>query len=233
MRKENNQLHKIALIDKDDEMFAILDDQKEEFHDFSWTHIKSVHEMMRIIIKEKFDLFLINETIIKNSYSNSSTFQTIFYELTPALFVISNNNRRFELLTNNSPSYKIINKPFRLNYLFDLINDILISNKNKKLNNITFDQFVLNPSEKTLSFKKHNKICFTETEFKIFIKLFEYSGKFVKKDYFLKKIWGIEEITSTHTFETHIYRIRKKISSNFGEKLTILSKSGKYSLKFN
>ena len=40
MIKENNQMYKIAIIDKETELFSILDEQKDVYKDYSWVHLK-------------------------------------------------------------------------------------------------------------------------------------------------------------------------------------------------
>ena len=62
-------------------------------------------------------------------------------------------------------------------------------------------------------------------------KKFVNGGK-VKKGEVLTKVWGIQNSYKTHSLETHIYRLRKKIANEFGNDLTILSKIGQYTLKY-
>ena len=73
----------------------------------------------------------------------------------------------------------------------------------------------------------------TDIEFKIFVKLAQHNNEYVKKDEVLTKVWGIQNSYKTHSLETHIYRLRKKIANEFGNEISIVSKIGKYALKYN
>ena len=48
-----------------------------------------------------------------------------------------------------------------------------------------------------------------------------------------KEVWDHKSKLETHTVETHIYRLRKKIANEFGKDLTIINKIGNYALKYN
>ena len=72
----------------------------------------------------------------------------------------------------------------------------------------------------------------TDIELKILVKLGQHDGEYVKKEELSKQVWGIKNSDHTHTLQTHIYRLRKKLLSKVGDKLLIKSKIGKYSLKY-
>ena len=94
-----------------------------------------------------------------------------------------------------------------------MVNQILISQDKKNFKNINLGNYVLNISEQTLISKTYKKISLTDIEFKIFVKLAQHNNEYVKKDEVLTKVWGKQNSYKTHTLETHIYRIRKKLNS--------------------
>ena len=127
----------------------------------------------------------------------------------------------------------ILIKPFKFNYLIKMVNQILISQDKKNFKNINLGDYVLNISEQTLVSNTYKRISLTDIEFKILVKLAQHNKEYVKKDEVLTKVWGMQNSYKTHTLETHIYRLRKKIANEFGNDLTIISKIGKYALKYN
>ena len=231
MLKENNQMYKIAIIDNETELFSILDEQKDVYKDYSWVHFKSLKKLMDTESKEIFSLYIINETIIDYDSFKISNLNN-FKELIPRLLIISSDNRYRDRLLKNRLMSQILNKPFRLNFFVKMIDEILKSHNKNKLSYIKIGSYMLKPSEKKIISKSKIKILLTDIELKILVKLGQHDGEYVKKEELSKQVWGVKNSDHTHTLQTHIYRLRRKILSKFGDKLLIKSKIGKYSLKY-
>ena len=231
MIKENNQMYKIAIIDKGTELFSILDEQKDVYKYYSWVHFKSINKLTDTKFDENFSLYVINDTIINHESFDIKNLND-FKEIIPRLFIISPDNWYRDRLLKNQLMSKILNKPFRLNFFVKLIDEILKSQDKKKLSNIKIGSYMLKPSEKKIISKSKIKILLTDIELKILVKLGQHDGEYVKKEELSKQVWGIKNSDHTHTLQTHIYRLRKKLLSKFGDKLLIKSKIGKYSLKY-
>ena len=222
-------MYKIAIIDKDKDLFSILEEQKELFNDYSWYYFKSLKGTFESKERDNFNLYLIDETIF-NSSSFKSKQQELSKDLLPILFIISLNNRKKKSISKKFYKSNVINKPFRLKVLVNIIDDILRFQNKNKIYDISIGTYILEPYEKILKSGNNKKISLTDIEVKILIKLAEYEGEYLNKSVVLNQVWGIKDTARTHTLETHIYRLRKKLSSKFGDKLKILSKTGKYSL---
>ena len=111
------------------------------------------------------------------------------------------------------------------------INSIIENTAAKKefnLNSsILIKDYTLNKNEKKLS-KSGNYIILTEKEVQL-LELFLNNKKPISKDYILSSVWNYASDADTHTVETHIYRLRKKIIDNFkDEKFILNSKDGYY-----
>ena len=65
--------------------------------------------------------------------------------------------------------------------------------------------------------KKNLELYLTEKEINFLI-LFSQSDKPVTRNFILKNVWNYSSETDTHTVETHIHRLRKKIFEKFGDK---------------
>ena len=231
MIKENNQMYKIAIIDNETELFSILDEQKDVYKYYSWVHFKSINKLIDTKFDENFSLYVINDTIINHESFDIKNLND-FKEIIPRLFIISPDNWYRDRLLKNQLMSKILNKPFRLNFFVKIIDEILKSQDKKKLSTIKIGSYMLKPSEKKIISKSKIKILLTDIELKILVKLGQHDGEYVKKEELSKQVWGIKNSDHTHTLQTHIYRLRKKLLSKFGDKLLIKSKIGKYSLKY-
>ena len=97
--------------------------------------------------------------------------------------------------------------------LFQIISNRLdlITSQNERV--IKFNLFTYDPRTRSL-FNKDCSIRFTEKESSIFEYLLDNSNQYVTKKVLLKEIWHYSENIDTHTLETHIYSLRKKISEN-------------------
>ena len=93
-----------------------------------------------------------------------------------------------------------------------------------KVNNYTID---LNSRE---IFRNNTKLKLTEKEIKTITYLFK-SMKPVSIDKLQEEVWRYQSDIETHTVETHIYRLRKKISETFNDNEFIISKKNGYQIK--
>ena len=79
-------------------------------------------------------------------------------------------------------------------------------------------------------FSEISKLKLTEKEINIIIYLSKIK-KPVSVNELQKNVWGYQSDIETHTVETHIYRLRKKILKNFKDKNFIISKNNGYQVK--
>tara|TARA_B100000767_G_C19549315_1_gene444261 strand:+ start:187 stop:774 length:588 start_codon:yes stop_codon:yes gene_type:complete len=116
--------------------------------------------------------------------------------------------------------------PIRLNKLVELINTQLIKIKFNQQSKININDYELNLNSKFIS-KGNLSLKLTEKEIEIILYLNETKTKHDVAD-LQKNIWGYSTDMETHTVETHIYRLRKKISEKFENENFILSRQNSY-----
>ena len=134
-----------------------------------------------------------------------------------------------KLLLNNNITDKnvldLIDLPLSFKKLLELINIKLIKLKFNQQSKIIIKGYELNLNSKFFS-KDNLKLRLTEKEIEIILYLNDKKIKHNVED-LQKNIWGYVANMETHTVETHIYRLRKKISDLFKDENFILShKSG-------
>ena len=135
-----------------------------------------------------------------------------------------------KLLLNNNIKSKIFldfnDLPLSFNKLLELINIKLIKLKFNQQSKITIKGYKLNLNSKFFS-KDSLKLKLTEKEIEIILYLNDKKIKHNVAD-LQKNIWGYSTDMETHTVETHIYRLRKKISDLFNDEKFILSHKNGY-----
>ena len=142
--------------------------------------------------------------------------------------VISKTDHKLLLNDNiNAKNFSdFIDLPLSFKKLIELINIKLIKLKFTQQSNITIKDYELNLNSKFFS-KDNLKLRLTEKEIEIILYLNDKKIKHNVED-LQKNIWDYATNMETHTVETHIYRLRKKISDLFKDEKFILSDKNGY-----
>jgi DNA-binding response OmpR family regulator len=124
-----------------------------------------------------------------------------------------------------------IAKPFRLNELLARLRAQLRVFDNSEDAVFTIGPYMFRPSAKLLLEPARNrKIRLTEKESAILKYLYRAGGKPVPRQVLLNEVWGYNSAVSTHTLETHIYRLRQKIEPDPTNARLLLTEGGGYRL---
>ena len=148
----------------------------------------------------------------------------------PFIFVLNNRRIKDQIDKRNFTTYDIIFKPFRFEELLSKIRVLTTNLKMVDVSKKVLDGNYFDFRKNEIKSTKGGSIKLTQKENEIINFLFKMQGEVVSKKILLKNIWGYNESVSTHTLETHIYRLRKKIQIGLGEKDFILNDSKGYYL---
>jgi len=122
----------------------------------------------------------------------------------------------------------IITLPLSLIEISNVLIKLISSKKFIQNSSVKIKEYVVDKNERKL--KKNNlSITITEREIQL-IELLAYAQKPLSKSNILKKVWKYSDDADTHTIETHIYRLRKKISIKFKDKNFIINTKVGYSI---
>ncbi|MBO7097210.1 MAG: response regulator transcription factor [Alphaproteobacteria bacterium] len=151
------------------------------------------------------------------------------FERTPVFVLLQKGTKSKE----DSPFVKYIAKPFVLSSFLNQIKSALNFILTSDAAVISFNTYELFPLEKEIkNLKTGEKIKLTEREVSIILYLYKMKGKATTKSEFLEEVWGYNPNASTHTIETHIYRLRQKIEKNADWPELISTENGGYKLNF-
>jgi len=118
--------------------------------------------------------------------------------------------------------------PTTLKEINAIIENTVAKKKFNTNSSIEIKNYFLNKNEKKLS-KLDDFIILTEKEIQL-LELFLDKKKPISKDSILSFVWNYSSDADTHTVETHIYRLRKKIADKFMDKNFILNNKDGYYL---
>ena len=111
--------------------------------------------------------------------------------------------------------------PLKLEKIIDIINTQLIKKKYNFQSKLNIKNYVLNFNSRIIS-NLNYELKLTEREIDIILFLNE-NNKPQSIDILQNKVWGYTFDLETHTVETHIYRLRKKIKDKFNDEKFIIS----------
>jgi hypothetical protein len=190
----------------------------------------------------KQNVFIINFNLlyeILDEIKENLTFKIIKYDhekdfirnldldLTNSLIIGETSQKLINIknVTNNN-FLSFVKYPLSLNKILEQINIQLIKLKFNHQSKINIRSYELNLNSKYLS-KDRSSLKLTEKEVNIILYLNDMKIKHTVAD-LQKNIWGYSLGMETHTVETHIYRLRKKISNKFNDENFILSDPSGY-----
>ena len=124
-----------------------------------------------------------------------------------------------------------IAKPFRLAELLARLRAQLRTFENSEDAVFTIGPYTFRPSAKLLQEPiKNRRIRLTEKEAAILKFLYRAGTKPVARQVLLNEVWGYNAAVTTHTLETHIYRLRQKIEPDPGNARLLVTEGGGYRL---
>ena len=188
------------------------------FSKFKIKYYENMHLCLQDAKKE-------NHLIICFNYdSNQILFDKIKFTTSP-LILISNSSVKKNILPNDL--CEILITPFRILDLNKKIILLISKYQFKKNSVIKLNDYILDKNERKI--KKNNlELQLSEKEINFLI-LFKTKGVPINKNFVLKNVWHYSSESETHTVETHIHRLRKKILQKFGDNNFIKNnKSGYY-----
>ena len=170
-------------------------------------------------VKEKnstdFDVILFHEDALNDKENNK---------------IINNSNSLKVLVSSKKKILENFDAFLELPTSLKEINIVIESVAAKKVFNrnssIEIKEYLLNKNEKKL-LKDENEIILTEKEIQL-LELFLNNKKPISKDKILSSVWNYSSDADTHTVETHIYRLRKKINDKFDDENLILNNKEGY-----
>jgi DNA-binding response OmpR family regulator len=120
-------------------------------------------------------------------------------------------------------------KPFRLSALLSRLSARLSRHGGGEDRAIALGPYQFRPGAKLLTGGDKRKIRLTEKETNI-LKFLHDAGRTVPRETLLHEVWGYSPAVTTHTLETHIYRLRRKIEENPGRAKILITEDGGYRL---
>ena len=148
----------------------------------------------------------------------------------PILMLTGNASDSDQVLGLDAGANDYILKPFKFAVLLARIRAQLRQHEQSEDAVFNIGSFTFKPASKILVDEKNAKIRLTEKETSILKYLYRAGEKVVSREVLLHEVWGYNAGVTTHTLETHIYRLRQKIEKDPSNAALLVTESGGYKL---
>lgn len=223
-------LKKILLVDDDDDLREALAEQ--------------------LLITEEFDVFEADSGATGISRSKEQLYDLILLDVglpdtdgrelcklmrkggvkSPIVMLTAHDSDADTILGLDSGANDYISKPFKFPVLLARLRAQLRQHEQSEDAMFQFGPYTFKPAMKMLITEDDKKIRLTEKETNILKFLYRAGDKTVARDMLLHEVWGYNAGVTTHTLETHIYRLRQKIEPDPGQAQVLVTESGGYRL---
>ena len=222
---------RILLFEPDDLLRKTLLEQILLNKEFQVAEASSFEDIKYQLTKSSFDLIIISTD--RKAYGLSSIGKFIKEnEVTNiVLFMTEPQISETSSFGESKEKHYFIERPFRIQYLNKKISTILakISNSTEVTHKI--GPFIFFPLKKIITLDDKAKIELTEKEVGILKCLISSGEEAVDRDTLLKQVWNYSSDVTTHTLETHIYRLRQKLEIDPSIPRLIISKGGGFKIR--
>ena len=148
----------------------------------------------------------------------------------PIIMLTGHDTDSDTILGLESGANDYVTKPFRLAVLLARIRTQLRQHEASEDAIFTIGPYTFRPSSKLLLNPKGNKVRLTERETSILRYLYRAGQRPVSREKLLREVWGYNSGVTTHTLETHIYRLRQKIERDAAAPTLLLTEASGYKL---
>lgn len=221
---------KILIVDDDADLRESLTDQLALHDDFTTEIAASAAQAIDAAKNGHVDLILLDvglpdmdgreacQILRKNGYKG------------PVVMLTGQASDADTILGLNSGANDYVAKPFRFAVLLARIRAQLRQHEQSEDAVFAIGRYTFKPASKLLLDEKGAKIRLTEKETSILKYLYRAGEKVVSREVLLHEVWGYNAGVTTHTLETHIYRLRQKIEKDPSSAELLVTESGGYKL---
>jgi DNA-binding response OmpR family regulator len=148
----------------------------------------------------------------------------------PIIMLTGHDTDSDTILGLESGANDYITKPFRFAVLLARIRAQLRQHEASEDAVFTIGPYTFRPSSKLLFNAKGNKVRLTEKETAILRYLYRAGQRPISRETLLQEVWGYNSGVTTHTLETHIYRLRQKVEMDAASPTILVTEAGGYKL---
>ena len=224
------QLKKILLVDDDDDLREALSEQLIMTEDFDVFEAGNGAEAMSRVKEALYDLVILDVGLPDTDGRELCRLMRKQGVKSPIMMLTGHDGDADTILGLDAGANDYVPKPFKFPVLLARIRAQLRQHEQSEDAVFQLGPYTFKPSMKMLIAEDDKKVRLTEKETNILKFLYRSSDGVVARDVLLHEVWGYNAGVTTHTLETHIYRLRQKIEPDPSQARLLVTESGGYRL---
>ena len=221
----------ILIIDDDDDLREALAEQLNLHEEFRTLQASTATDGVRMGREVRADLILLDVDLPDMDGREACRLLRKDGVSTPVIMLTAQAADADAILGLDAGANDYVTKPFRFAVLLARIRAHLRSHEQSEDAVFTIGPYEFRPAAKVLTDAKGKKVRLTEKETNILKYLYRAGAKPVSREELLAEVWGYNAGVTTHTLETHIYRLRQKVEPEPGQARLLLTDAGGYRLQ--
>lgn len=230
MSSTGNAPRKILITDDDPDLRVALAEQLALHVEFAPIQAESAAQALKLVKEHNPDLVLMD--IGLPDMDGRDAVRTMRAEgfRNPIIMLTGHDSDADTILGLESGANDYVNKPFRFAVLLARIRAHLRQSDASDDAQFRIGAYTFQPSSKHLVNERGNRLRLTEKETAILRFLYRAEQSVVSREVLLREVWGYNAQVTTHTLETHIYRLRQKIEADPANAQLLVTEAGGYKL---
>jgi DNA-binding response OmpR family regulator len=226
-----NSGRKILLVDDDPALRRSLAEQLQLHEEFSTIEAETGAEALECVKLHYFDAILLDVGLPDMDGRELCRLMRRAGIRTPVLMLTGADGESDTILGLDSGANDYITKPFRLTVLLARLRAQLRQHEQSEDAVFRIGPYTFRPSAKILiDATGRRKVRLTEKETAILKYLYRAGDRVIGRDTLLGEVWGYNAGVTTHTLETHVYRLRQKIEKEPSKAEILVTEPGGYRL---
>ncbi len=221
----------ILLIDDDDDLREALAEQFERHEGFRIVQAATAGDGIAKMESERADIAILDVDLPDMDGREACRLMRSKGVAAPIVMLTGQVTDSDAILGLDSGANDYVTKPFKFSVLLARVRAHLRTFEQSEDATFQLGPYEFRPAGKTLVDSNDKKIRLTEKETNILKYLYRAGGKPVAREELLSEVWGYNANVTTHTLETHIYRLRQKIEPDPSNARLLLTESGGYRLQ--
>ena len=222
----------LLIVDDDDELREALAEQLELHEEFKVIQAANGSEGLRLGKSVNADLFLVDVDLPDMDGREACRLLRKGGLTTPVIMLTGQTSDSDTILGLDAGANDYVTKPFRFAVLLARIRAQVRSHETSEDATFRIGPYEFKPALKVLVDQTQKKTRLTEKETNILKYLYRAGGKPITREELLTEVWGYNAGVTTHTLETHVYRLRQKIEPDPANARLLMTDAGGYRLQF-